>query len=211
MKGKVSFSLMLMALGVLFYGCETDDVEPQEEVILPPGTAVFIINEVLYDPSNNGLEGDANGDGVYNQDDDSFIELYNDSETDFDLSGYQIWDKDIQGADSSVLFTFPDATILPARQALVVFGGGNPTGLFGGATILNAGSGLNFNNSGEEILIKDSTGFVYESFDSDALSNNPNESYTRDPDITGGFVQHNAGTSSGVLFSPGTQIDGTPF
>lgn len=211
MKGKFSFLTLLVLFTTLFYSCETDDVEPEEPVILPPGAASFIINEVLYDPSNSGLEGDANGDGVYSQDDDSFVELYNDSPNDFDLSGFTIWDKDIQGADSSVQFTFPDSTILPASKAIVVFGGGTPTGAFGGATVLTAGTGLNFNNSGEEILIKDSTGVLYLSFDSDALSNNPNESYTRDPDITGGFVQHNAGTSSGVLFSPGTKLDGSPF
>jgi len=211
MKVKFSFLTLAVLFGTMFYSCETDDVEPDAPIILPPGTATFILNEVLYDPSNNGLNGDANGDGVYSQDDDSFVELYNNSPNDFDLSGFTIWDKDIQGTDSSIQFTFPDSTILAPSNAIVVFGGGTPTGSFGGSTVLTAGTGLNFNNSGEEILIKDSTGVLYLSFDSDALSGNPNESYTRDPDITGGFVQHNAGTSSGVLFSPGTRLDGTPF
>jgi hypothetical protein len=209
MKAKFSFLTLLALFTGLFYSCETDDVEPEENTPIP--VASFIINEVLYDPSNTALEGDANNDGIYSQDDDSFIELYNDGPEDFDLSGFQIWDKDVQGSDSSVQFTFPDSTILAVNKAIVVFGGGTPTGAFGGATVLNAVTGLNFNNSGELILIKDSTGVVYLTFDSDALSNNPNESYTRSPDINGGFVQHNAGTTSGVLFSPGTKLDGTPF
>jgi hypothetical protein len=40
--------------------------------------AQLIINEVLYDPSNSSLDGDANGDGVYDQDGDAFIEFFND-------------------------------------------------------------------------------------------------------------------------------------
>ena len=46
-------------------------------------------------------------------------------------------------------------------------------------------------------------------FDVEALSNNPNESYTRLPDICGEFFQHNS-TSLG-LFSPGTKSNGEPF
>ena len=42
------------------------------------------------------------------------------------------------------------------------------------------------------------------------LSNNPNESYTRFPDLTGDFEQH-ATAFAGVLFSPGTRIDGSTF
>ena len=44
------------------------------------------------------------------------------------------------------------------------------------------------------------------------LSNNPDESYTRNPDLTGEFEQH-AGieSASGALFSPGTKLNGTSF
>ena len=42
--------------------------------------------------------------------------------------------------------------------------------------------------------------------------NNPNESYTRNPDLIGEFEQHSGIESSGGrLFSPGTKLDGTPF
>lgn len=178
---------------------EDDDVAP---------TAAFIINEVLYDPSNNALDGDANGDGVYSQDDDSFIELYNPSSRDFDLGGFQIVDDTASG---DVEYTFPAGTIIPSNKALVVFGGGTPTGNFGGSVVLNAGSGLNFNNSGEVIGIRNPSGDYILIFDSDALSDNPNESYTRNPDITGDFVQHGRIDMNSPLFSPGTKIDGSPF
>jgi len=171
--------------------------------------AQFIINEVLYDPSNNALDGDANQDGVYSQDGDSFIEFYNPSSSDFDMGGYEIWD------DTSKIgphFVIPNGTIIPAGGALVVFGEDSipPTANFGGATVISATAGtLNFNNSGEVIGIKEPNGGFTLIFDSDALSNNPNESYTRNPDITGDFEQHNDNTS--VLFSPGTKVDGSPF
>lgn len=178
-------------------------------------TAQFILNEVLYDPSNSGLAGDANGDGVYGQDEDSFLEFYNPSSRDFDMVGYEIWDSTLANpptiptASSAKLYTFPASSTINAGKALVVFGGGTPTGAFGGATVLNAATGLNFNNDGEYILIKAPNGSNYLIFDSDALSNNPNESYTRNPDITGGFEQHSDNTP--LLFSPGTKIDGTAF
>jgi hypothetical protein len=59
--------------------------------------AQLIINEVLYDPSNNNLEGDANGDGSYDQTEDEFIEFFNDGASNFDLSGYQVWDDTASG------------------------------------------------------------------------------------------------------------------
>ena len=173
------------------------------------GRAQLIINEVLYDPSNTALDGDANGDGTYDQEEDSFIEFINVGSFNYDASGLQIWDDTTSG---SLKYTVPQGTLVPPNGALVVFGGGTPTGNFGGAIILTASAspdGLNLNNSGEVIVIKDSNGQPILSFDSDALSNNPNESYTRNPDISGAFEQH--GDNTPILFSPGTRIDGTPF
>ena len=168
----------------------------------------LIINEVLYDPSNDSLYGDANGDGVYDQEDDSFIEFVNVGTTNFDASGYQIWDDTTSG---QLRYTIPQGTWVPPNGALVVFGGGTLTGTFGNAVVLKTDStyGMSLTNSGEVIAIKDSNGNTVLTFDSDALSNNPNESYTRYPDITGSFLQH--GDTTSVLFSPGTMTDGTPF
>lgn len=169
----------------------------------------LIINEVLYDPSNNALDGDANGDGVYNQEDDSFIEFVNTGTKNFDASGYQIWDDTTKGV---LRFVIPPNTLVPPNGALVVFGSSPLVGSFGNALVFSADttpSHLNFNNSGEIIIIKDSGGNTVLTFDSDALSNNPNESYTRFPDVTGNFLQH--GDTTSVLFSPGTRTDGTPF
>jgi len=179
-------------------------------LIISASQAQLIINEVLYDPSNSGLDGDANGDGNYDQEEDSFIEFVNIGNTNFDASGYEIYDD--TSSTGLLKFVFPNGTFVPPNGALVVFGSGPLTGTFGGAVLLSAdttSAHLNLNNSGEVIGVKNALGAWVLTFDSDALSNNPNESYTRVPDITGSFIQHADTTSA--LFSPGTMWNGTPF
>ncbi|TYP97420.1 Calx-beta domain-containing protein [Tenacibaculum adriaticum] len=166
-----------------------------------------IINEVLYDPPT-GLAGDANGDGTRDATDDEFIEFYNDSDNELDLTGYTVSDT------SQVRHTFPTGSIVPARGILVLFGGGNPTGSFGGAVVQLASEGtLNISNAGDVMTLRGVTGNVVVAFDVNGLSGNPDESYTRYPDLTGDFVQHGAEVpeSNGALFSPGTKVDGSSF
>lgn len=173
----------------------------------------FLINEVNYDPES-GLEGDANGDGTRSAHDDEFIEFYN-SGPEIDLAGYTISDAD------AVRHTFPSGeSLIPSNGVLVVFGGsyggaGDPVGDFGGAIVQVANgfeNRLNMNNGGDFMTISDPSGNPILTFDIEPLSDNPNESYTRNPDLTGEFEQH-AGIqgSGGRLFSPGTKLDGTPF
>ncbi len=50
-------------------------------------TVQVIYNEVLYDPGNSGLDGDANGDGSYDQEEETFVEIVNVGATPIDLSG----------------------------------------------------------------------------------------------------------------------------
>lgn len=174
-------------------------------------SAQLIINEVLYDPPS-GEAGDANGDGTRSSMEDEFIEFINNSTTSLDVSGYMIFDFSIEDGTKTLRHTIPDNTVLPANGVLIVFGGGTPTGSFGGATVVTdtGSAGLSLQNSGEKILIEDASGTQILEFDSDALSNNPDESYTRDPDITGDFVQHaSIDSANGALFSPGTKVDGT--
>lgn len=178
------------------------------------GTASYgqlIINEVLYDPSNTALEGDANGDGTYDQTQDEFIEFINTGTTDLNVSKYQIFDKVIATGVKTRRHTMGNFNI-PSNGAIVIFGGGTAVGSFGGAiTVIDSGTaGLSLGNSGEIIILEDSLGNVLDSINTDALSNNPDESYTRNPDITGDFVQHGSVTP-GKLFSPGTRTDGSPF
>ena len=168
----------------------------------------IIINEVLYDPPSSDSEGDANGDGDRQANEDEFIEFYNLGSQTVDISGFTISDA------TQLRHVFPEGTLVPSHSALVLFGGGNPTGDFGGATvqIASEGSNINMNNAGDFVTFADSNGNTVLTFDVELLSNNPNESYSRNPDLTGEFEQH-AGIpeANGALFSPGTRTDGSSF
>ena len=166
----------------------------------------FIINEVLYDPAD-GIAGDANADGTRDPNGDEFIEFYNSSASSIDLSGYTISDA------SQVRHTFPNGTIVPSKGVIVVFGGGTPTGTFGGAIVQTASTGqLNMNNAGDIATVKTSGGTTILTFDINGLSGNPNEAYTRFPDIYGDFVRYNTiPEANGAIHTPGTKVNGTSF
>ena len=173
---------------------------------------LLIINEVLYDPPS-GIEGDANGDGTREAQEDEFIEFVNLGGT-LDLSGYRVHD------NAQERHVFPQGTIIPSGGVLVLFGGGNPTGTFGNAIVQTASAGiLNMNNAGDFVTVYNSNGEEVLTFDVEPLSNNPDESYTRYPDLNlepgdDGilFYQHaGIGEALGAFFSPGTKIDGTNF
>ena len=167
---------------------------------------LLIINEVLYDPSNQGLDGDSNGDGQYVHDNDEFIEFVNLGGT-LDISGFSVHD------NSEERHVFPEGTVISSGGVLVLFGGGVPAGDFGNAIVQTASNGkLNMNNGGDFVTVYNTSLEVVLTFDIEPLSNNPNESYTRNPDLTGEFEQHSGiQGSGGRLFSPGTKLDGSPF
>ena len=173
---------------------------------------LLMINEVLYDPPS-GIEGDANGDGTREAQEDEFIEFVNLGGT-LDLSGYTVHD------NAQERHIFPQGTVLPSGGVLVLFGGGNPTGAFGNAIVQTATNGiLNMNNAGDFVTVYNPNGEVVLTFDIDPLSNNPDESYSRYPDLNTEpdsdgnlFYQHaSIPDSGGTLFSPGTKVDGTNF
>ncbi len=177
------------------------------------GVLTIMLNEVLYDPPDE-IAGDANGDGGRDPDDDEFIEIVNIGTETVDLSGIEVYDSDAltMGTPRHVI---DNGTTLAPNQGLVVFGGGTPTGSFGGSVVQTANgfeNRLNLNNGGDILTVQRPSGLVLLTFDVEPLSNNPNESYTRvsDLDPNSDFVQH-AELEEGVLFSPGTRADGTSF
>ncbi len=172
-----------------------------------PTAPALVINEVLFDPAA-GDDGDANGDGVRDAANDEFIEIVNTGASDIDISGFTLSDDD--GGNP---FTFAEGTILAAGQALVLFGGGAPTGDFGDALIfIDDGSiGTGLANGGDTVELRDNNGDLVTSF-TYAGGDANDESLTRDPDLTGDFAAHSgAAGSGGALFSPGTLINGDPF
>ena len=182
----------------------------------------ILINEVLADPPGAtpaDLIGDANQDGVRSSTDDEFVELVNSTSDDIDISGNRLLTRSSTAANDTLRHTFAAGTILAARTAVVVFGGGAPNPadpVFGGALVLKASSGaLSLSNTGGIVTLQDSVGGVVNIFEyggATGLSGGSNQSLTRSPDITGGFTGHLSATgANGRPFSPGTRVDTTPF
>ena len=85
----------------------------------------ILINEFLADPHADVANGDANGDGVRDALQDEFIELVNVSPKAIDLTGWKIGDDDVLN------FQFPDGYIIQRNEFVVIFGGGDVSGLPG--------------------------------------------------------------------------------
>ncbi len=162
----------------------------------------WVINEIHADP--DAAEGDANGDGSVNTSQDEFVEIVNNSGSDVDISGWTLAD------GFGIRHTFPEGTVVLNGCAVVVFGGGSPTGVFGGSVVQTASSGsVGLNNGGDSITLNDGS-------EDRAMANyggegGDNQSLTLDPDVTAAppRVKHTLATnSSGARFSPGTQVNG---
>jgi uncharacterized protein (TIGR03437 family) len=184
----------------------------------------IIISEILADvppddPKTAAIEGDANRDGVRNSDDDEFVELFNPSDAQVDLSNVRVADA------TTDRLTFPAHTTLGAHRALVIFGGGAPPvndPAFGGALIFKTAS-LGLNDTGDTVSLKLKVGdeditLASQSYGSQGGINAPsNQSLTRERDangvgLTDAFVAHLSATNAAArAYSPGTLPDGTPF
>ncbi|MFA3783789.1 choice-of-anchor D domain-containing protein [Melioribacteraceae bacterium 4301-Me] len=167
--------------------------------------SALVINEILADPPSDST-GDANGDGAADLHKDEFVELVNAGSIALDISGWTL-------SDSTALrHIFPTGTILLPGRAIVVFGGGTPTGTFGGAIIQTASTGsLLLNNSNEAVIIKNSLGTVVARY-TYGSEGNYDQSLARNPDITGAFVKHTEILGGGSKFSPGVgNVTGQPF
>jgi hypothetical protein len=119
-------------------------------------SAGLIFTEVLADPPK-GQKGDANGDNERDPQADEFIELVNTGNKPVCLAGWSLGD-----ASNPERHVFPLGRPLAPGAALVVFGGGIPTGQFGGAEIQRAAFAgqLNLDNEGDVITLRDRTGNV---------------------------------------------------
>lgn len=111
----------------------------------------LVITEMLADPPK-GAAGDANGDGVRDPADDEFVEIVNEADTPVCLTGWALGD--VKNPERHV---FPIAPALPPGGIVVVFGGGVPTGDFGGAATLTAqfGGRLSLTNDGDVLTLRD--------------------------------------------------------
>jgi hypothetical protein len=171
----------------------------------------LVINEYLADPPE-GLAGDANGDGTRNSSQDEFVEIVNRTAEPIDLSGYSLSDSE------QVRHVFAAGTTLPAFEAVVVFGGGSPSGRFGNAAenrlVLKASTGgLSLNNGGDTIRLEDAPGRLLQEVKFGGAEGGANQSINRDPDADGASFSRHADVAgdAGRLFSPGAKATGRPF
>ena len=173
--------------GPLNYSYGAFKIEPRDDgdIGLPLPPSALVINEIHADPAPD-LSGDANGDGVRDSSADEFVEIVNNSDSSLDISGWAVHDA------VAVRHVFPDNTIIPAACAVVVFGGETPTGQFGGTIVQTASTGyLGFNNGGDTVSLRNGSTTVTEV--TYGAEGGDDQSLTRDPDITGPFVQHSLG------------------
>ena len=124
-------------------------------------TPVFVINEINADPSSNpdGTygDGDANGDGIGHFGDDEFVELVNYSGDAIDMSNWTLSD-----AVPACGTPSPSGPYSTTSAPMILFGGGTPTGDFGGALVQTASAGyLGLNNGGDTVTIADETASLW--------------------------------------------------
>ena len=127
---------------------------PGEEPCVPSrakDTSGLTFTELLADPPREGA-GDANGDGVRDPSDDEFVEIVNTGSAPVCLTGWALGD--VKEPERHV---FPIPTVLPPGGVMVVFGGGVPTGDFGGAQTLTAlfDGRLSLTNAGDVVTLRD--------------------------------------------------------
>lgn len=197
-----------------------DTLQANATTVTLAGNSVrdVVINELLADPPD-GLNGDANHDGVRDTSADEFVELVNSTTRDIDLSGYQLQSRSLTATNDTLRHRFAQGTTLSAGAALVVFGGGSPNAsdpIFGGAQIVKASTGgLSLVNGGGVVTLRRPNGEIVTSVAYGAslnLRGDQNQSLTRAPDVTGDLTLHStAAGSNKTLFSPGTRLDGSPL
>lgn len=205
-----------LAAGVANINANVGGVTAQS--VLNVVTRTLVVNEVLADPPD-GAAGDANHDGTRSGTDDEFIELVNGSASALDLSGWTLRTRPLNGTSETVRHRFAQGSALPSGEALVLFGGDGANAedpIFGGALVGRvSSSSLSLTNTGLTILVRDADGnlvtqFSYGESGDGFGGDSVNQSVTRAPDVTGGFVLH-AAASDGRRFSPGTRADGSFF
>ena len=197
-----------------------DGVQANATTVTLGGSSLrdIVINELLADPPD-GLNGDANRDGVRDTSADEFVELVNSTAQDIDLGGYQLQSRSLTATNDTLRHRFPQGTTLFAGTAIVVFGGGSPNAsnpVFGGSQIVKASSGgLSLVNGGGVVTLRNPAGEIVTSVaygSAFGLRGDQNQSLTRSPDINGALTLHSTAPGSNkTLFSPGTRLDGSAF
>ncbi len=177
----------------------------------------LVLHEVMADPPP-GTAGDANRDGVRRTQDEQFIEIVNAGDAPLCLAGWTLEDASGRGGH-----LFPLGRALGPGKAVVVFGGGVPTGAFGDADVqrATAARGLNLDSASEVLTLRDANGETVERLSwggcgglACATDHWPNDlrlngSLVRWPTVDGAWRMHR--DVADVPFSPGSRSNGRPW
>ena len=168
-----------------------------------PPLPEVVLNEVLADPPAE-LAGDANGDGLRDDAGDQFVELLNISALEADLAGWTISD------GQKVRFTFPNGTILAPGGAAVVFGAapGEAFSAPEGVQVFTAKEGLMLDAEGDSVLLHRPGDHLEDSLVFGAEGSGARSLVRPSDGEAGATWEAHPGE---LLFSPGTQSDGSPF
>jgi len=167
----------------------------------------LVITQVLADPPR-GAQGDANGDGERDPSADEFVEIFNSGSRPVCLSGWALGD-----AEKPERHVFPLGRALAPGGTVVVFGGGVPTGSFGGAEVQWSTKGLSLSNDGDVVTLRDRADEIALRFSWGDCSGEPcaSDHWPAELGIKGSLVRRPAPGASwrkhveidGTLFSPG--------
>lgn len=177
----------------------------------------IVFNEIMAEPPV-GAMGDTNRDGIFHPKDEQFIEIVNTGNVPVCLNGWTLED-----INQQVVHLFPLDRELASGKALVVFGGGIPTGEFGGTIIQRstATNGFRFNPNGGILTLRDIGGKLVSQFSwgdcggkicsSDHWHNDLRlkSSIVRWPDAGNQWRIHKQVTSRAM--SPGFKSNGDPW
>ena len=139
----------------------------------------LVINEIM--TSNKGAYADDKG-NTYD-----WIELYNGSNKDIDLSGYGLSDAD----SGSTKWIFPDVTIKKGQYLVIFLSGTNESGLYANFSLNKSG--------GETLTLKKKSGKVVDTVKTKAISKNTvmarngNGKWIETDEITPGFANNEDG------------------
>ena len=164
-------------------------------------TPDIVLNEFLADPPSGS---DANKDGTASTTQDEFIEFVNTGNSNLDITGWTIEDA------GGTVHTFP-TTVLEPSQAVIIFSGGSATSDFGGAVAQISTGSFSLNNGGDTIILKNDSGSEIINYTYGSSEGSADQSYTRNPDLTGSFTAHSTADPGNSNFSPGTRLDGFAF
>ena len=203
---------MLPAAGHLLFAPDVKPCTPS-----PARASALVITEIHADPAA-GPGGDANGDGRRDPQQDEFVEIVNTGTEPVCLCGWTLTD-----AQELSRHRFPLSGPLPPGGAVVVFGGGVPTGSFAGAAIQWAAfdGQLGLSNAGDVLTLQDHQGTVVSRVSwgdcggaecaADHITGTleTGASVVRWPEPSGSWRNHRELRSS--RWSPGTRVDGTAW